>query len=186
MLTSIRLTLTATACVLAVGIAACTHETEPEVMPASVAGTTSLCDFGTCQTATVDRVIDGDTIDVVTTGGTTQRVRLLGVDTPETKKPDTPVQCMGPEASQLTETSAPAGAQITLVEDDAADEHDQYGRLLRHVLVDDHSGGETSLGGELLSRGLARTTTFSHSITDDYAALEDQAQDIGAGLWGQC
>jgi micrococcal nuclease len=185
-LTSTRLTLTATACVLAVGIAACTHETEPEVMPASVAGTTSLCDFGTCQTATVDRVIDGDTIDVVAAGGTTQRVRLLGVDTPETKKPDTPVQCMGPEASQLTETLAPAGTPVTLVEDVSADEHDQYGRLLRHLIVTDDQGDGTNLGAELLTRGMARTTTFPHSVTSDYAALEAQAKDTGTGLWGQC
>jgi micrococcal nuclease len=186
MLTRIRLALTATIGALTVGIAACTHEPEPEVMPASVAGTTSLCDLGTCETATVDRPIDGDTIDVVTADGTTERVRLLGVDTPETKKPDTPVQCMGPEASRLTETLAPAGAQVTLVQDDAADEHDQYGRLLRHVLVDDDSTSETSLAGELLSRGLARTTTFPHSITDGYATIEDEARDAGAGIWGEC
>lgn len=186
MITLTRLALTAAVGALTVGIAACTHETEPDVKPASVESPTSLCDLGTCETATVDRPIDGDTIDVVTADGTNERIRLLGVDTPETKKPDIPVECMGPEASRLTETLAPAGAQVTLVEDDAADEQDQYGRLLRHVIVDDDSTSETSLGGELLSRGLARTTTFPHSITDGYATIEDEARDAGAGIWGEC
>jgi endonuclease YncB( thermonuclease family) len=74
-----------------------------------------------------------------------------------------------------------------LSQDDAADEHDQYGRLLRHVLVDDRLHQRNQLGrGELLSRGLARTTTFPHSITDGYATIEDEARDAGAGIWGEC
>src|SRR5689334_7778228 len=53
--------------------------------------------------ATVTRVVDGDTVVVRYTNGSTDKVRILGVDTPETHKPGTPVQCYGPEASQFTQ-----------------------------------------------------------------------------------
>ncbi len=56
--------------------------------------------------ATVTDVVDGDTIDVLI-AGRTERVRLIGIDTPETKKPDTPIECYGPEASANTTALAP-------------------------------------------------------------------------------
>lgn len=179
------LIVVATAAITA-GVSAYALRSGPEVDQVTVQDVAKLCDIGTCEAATVDRAIDGDTIDIIAAGGQEARVRLLGVDTPETKKPDTPVQCMGPEASQLTETLAPAGTPVTLVEDVSSDEHDQYGRLLRHLIVTDDQGDGTNLGAELLTRGMARTTTFPHSVTSDYAALEAQAKDTGTGLWGQC
>ena len=80
--------------------------------------------------ATVVRVIDGDTIDA-DIGGRDERVRLIGIDTPETKKPNTPIQCYGPEASDFTKHTLPAGTRILIVRDLEA--RDDYGRLLAYV-----------------------------------------------------
>lgn len=141
-----------------------------------------LCDTGDCETVTIDYVVDGDTLDVVTASGEVQRVRVLGVDTPETVKNDHPVECMGPEASSATAAIAGAGTEVTLVTDPNADSIDNYGRRLGHIIAADG----THLGEELLTRGLATTTSFPHSLTDTYHAVETQARDSGTGLWGQC
>ena len=140
-----------------------------------------LCELGECETVTVDRVVDGDTVDVTTDTGDTQRVRVLGVDTPETKKPDTPVQCMGPEATEATTQIVAAGTKVTLVTDDNADAVDDYDRRLAHLVA-----GETNLGEELLTRGLATTTNFPHSLTDTYTTTENTARETATGMWGQC
>ena len=83
--------------------------------------------------ALVVRVIDGDTI-VVDLGDDTATVRLMGVDTPETKHPPRPVEFYGPEAAALTE-AALSGAAVLLVSDAIEDESDGFGRLLRYVTV---------------------------------------------------
>src|SRR5262245_61227833 len=69
--------------------------------------------------AVVRRVIDGDTIDV-SIGSRHERVRLIGIDTPETKDPRKPVQCYGPQASALTESLLPDGTAIRLERDEEA------------------------------------------------------------------
>jgi len=84
--------------------------------------------------ATVARVVDGDTIDV-TVNGTEERVRLIGIDTPETVKPNTPVQCYGPEASEHTKELLPPGTPVYLERDLVA--RDDYGRLLSYVFRND-------------------------------------------------
>lgn len=141
-----------------------------------------LCKIGDCETVTVDYVIDGDTLEVIAESGEVQRVRVLGVDTPETVKSDAPVGCMGPEASSATAALAGAGTTVTLVTDPAADAVDNYGRRLSHIITADG----TNLGAELLERGLATTTSFPHTLTDTYAATESAAMDNAAGLWGHC
>lgn len=139
------------------------------------------CAVGECLPATVDRVIDGDTVDVTTQAGEHRRVRVLGIDTPETVHPDRPVECLGPEASATTSTLLPAGARITLVSDAAADPQDTYGRYLAHILI-----GDVNVGNELISQGLASTTTFPHSLAGKYADSQEIAQRNSAGIWGQC
>jgi micrococcal nuclease len=173
---------TAAVALLAISASACSAD-DITTTPAAHSTPQDLCDLGSCTTGTVDRTVDGDTLDVTTSDGQTQRVRVLGIDTPETKKPNTPVECMGPEASQATANLAQPGAQVTLVTDEKADSTDKYDRLLRHVLVDDE---QTSLGRVLLDDGLAETTSFDHSLVDDYAAAEDAARSADTGLWGNC
>lgn len=84
--------------------------------------------------ASVSRVVDGDTIDVVAEGRE-QRVRLLNIDTPETVDPNRDVQCLGPEASAHLATLLPVGTAIELLTDD--EQVDRGGRLLAGVRLDD-------------------------------------------------
>ena len=78
----------------------------------------------------IDHVVDGDTVDV-RIDGRTERVRLIGINTPETKDPRRPVECYGPEASALTTLLLPAGTGVRLERDVEA--RDDYGRLLAYV-----------------------------------------------------
>ena len=80
--------------------------------------------------ARVVKVIDGDTVDV-SVDGKVERVRLIGIDTPETKKPNTPIECYGPEASQRTAFLLPVGTPVILQRD--AEARDHYGRLLGYI-----------------------------------------------------
>ena len=82
-------------------------------------------------TGVVERVVDGDTV-IVRAGGGALRVRLLGIDTPETVDPDRPVGCFGPEASAYTKHLL-TGRSVSLVYD--RELHDRYGRLLAYVYL---------------------------------------------------
>src|SRR5438105_5081660 len=80
--------------------------------------------------ASVDRVVDGDTI-IVRVSGRKETVRLIGIDTPESVKPNTPVQCFALEASARTKAILPPRTAVRLVRDTEA--RDRYGRLLAYV-----------------------------------------------------
>jgi micrococcal nuclease len=131
----------------------------------------------------VDRVIDGDTVDVLlATGGDPVRVRILGIDTPETVDPDAPVQCWGPEASAWAHQQLD-GTTITLTADPVADDTDRHGRLLRYVLLPDGSNysvraAETGMARAYIYQG--QHLTEASNIT----AAQATAQSTGAGLWG--
>lgn len=129
--------------------------------------------------ARVSRVVDGDTIEVLTGGGE-EDVRYIGVDTPETVKPGTPVQCYGPEASAFNHRLM-GGRGVELVFD--RERRDVYGRLLAYVYVD-----ETLVNAELVRRGLARTLEIepNTAMADRLGRLEQEAAAAGRGLWGAC
>lgn len=131
------------------------------------------------QGARVVHVADGDTFDV-RLDGSTARVRIIGVDTPETVKRGTKVQCFGPAASSFTKRQL-QGQRVTLVYD--RERHDRYGRTLAYVQLRGDDFGAT-----LLRRGYARTLTVDPNTTraDTYARLERRAQGAGRGLWGAC
>src|SRR5205809_2715187 len=80
----------------------------------------------------VERVVDGDTLRVIV-GGRSRSVRLLGIDTPETHRPGTPVECGGPQATANMQALAPPGTRVQLVSDPGQDRVDRYGRLLAYV-----------------------------------------------------
>ena len=132
--------------------------------------------------ATLIKVVDGDTIDV-TIDGTEERVRLIGIDTPETKKPDTPVQCFGPEASAYTASLLPAGTEVRLERDVEA--RDRYGRLLAYVyLASDH----TFVNLLIVRQGYARLLTFPPNVAhvDEFVAAARSAEADDIGLWAGC
>ena len=132
--------------------------------------------------ATLVRVIDGDTIDV-TVDGVDERVRLIGIDTPETKKPNTPIQCFGPEASEFTHSLLPDDTTLHLERDVEA--RDPYGRLLAYVYrVDDG----LFVNMEIIARGYARPLTIPPNINhaDEFFAAARAAREADAGLWSGC
>jgi endonuclease YncB( thermonuclease family) len=134
--------------------------------------------------ATVVHVIDGDTIDVEI-GGRTERVRLIGIDTPETKKPNTPVQCYGPEATDFTTALLPVGTTVRIERDVVG--RDDYGRLLGYVHVA-ADGRDTFVNLELVEQGYARPLTIEPNSTyaRDFAAAARRAERADRGLWAAC
>jgi endonuclease YncB( thermonuclease family) len=134
----------------------------------------------------VTGVTDGDTITVETQGRSTP-VRLIGVDTPETVAPDQPIGCYGKAASAYTRkvlTDRIVRLEIPRI----GDSEDAYGRTLAYVYLDtDRDGSYEHLFNEdLITLGLARTTTFSHEHSRQFERLREEAEERGAGLWGAC
>jgi micrococcal nuclease len=122
----------------------------------------------------VVRVVDGDTILFVPD----MRVRLIGVNTPESVKPESPVEPWGPEASQFTREFL-AGGTAQLEFD--RERYDQYGRFLAYVWV-----GDRMLNEELLRAGLARwERNFNYSAEKKtrFRAAQDEARQQGRGIW---
>jgi micrococcal nuclease len=130
-------------------------------------------------TALVTRVVDGDTVEA-RVEGEVEDVRLIGIDTPETVKPGTPVQCFGPQASHFSHDLL-EGRRVRLVFGE--ERRDAYGRLLAYAYL-----GNRFVNATLVRRGLARTLTIPPN--DRYAPrlrrLELRAARAGRGLWGAC
>jgi len=133
--------------------------------------------------ARLARVIDGDTI-VVRLDGRSERVRYIGIDTPETVKPGTPVQCYGPAAHELNARLLGAsGAALTLRFD--RELRDRYGRLLAYVY---RARDGLLLNARLVAEGAARTLEIrpNTALAGPLARLQQGAQAAGRGLWGAC
>ena len=126
--------------------------------------------------ARVTRVVDGDTIEV-SLDGAIEDIRLLGIDTPESVKPDSPIECFGREASAAAEAFL-ANAEVTLVRD--VEDRDRYGRLLRYVYV-----GEEMANARLVVNGYATAFTYPPNVrhADLFVRLEREARDNDRGLW---
>lgn len=140
-------------------------------------------------TALVTRVVDGDTVEA-RIGGQEEDVRLIGVDTPETVKPGTPVQCFGPRASDFTHRLL-EGRRVRLLP--GAERRDVYGRLLAYVYLLPASrrpsrAGPLFVEAALVRRGLARTLTIppNDRFAPHLRRLELRAARAGRGLWGAC
>ena len=135
--------------------------------------------------AVVEHVVDGDTIDVrlQSSSGRRERVRLIGIDTPESKKPNTPVECFALEASAGTARLLPVGTPVRLDQDVEA--RDRYGRLLAYV----HRASDgLFVNLELARAGYASVLTYPPNVayTDDFVAAVAAARAAGVGLWGRC
>ena len=128
-------------------------------------------------TGTVVSVTDGDTIKVKLSNGKTETVRLILVDTPETKHPSKPVQPCGPEAYEFTKRMV-SGKKVTLELD--VQERDKYGRLLAYVYV-----GGKSVQESLLAEGLAKVAVYPPNVkyVDKYRAIEQKAKAAKKGIW---
>ena len=126
--------------------------------------------------ALISEVIDGDTVKL----SDGNKVRILAIDTPETKDPRKPVQCFGAEASKKM-TELVNGKKVTLILDAAQGDKDKYGRLLRYIYI-----GSTDIGRELVQEGYAFAyLKYPTSKTDEYKSLENQARESKRGLWAE-
>ncbi|MEA2477049.1 MAG: micrococcal nuclease [Actinomycetota bacterium] len=137
----------------------------------------------------VTRVVDGDTAIVKVTGriegpgaggaqpGRSYRVRFLGINTPESVKPDSPVECFGREASAATHALL-TGVQVRMVKD--VEETDAYGRLLRYLYI-----GDEMVNARLVANGYAQVFTYPPNVrhADLFVQLQQQARDNNRGLW---
>lgn len=134
--------------------------------------------------ATVTHVVDGDTIDVEI-GGRDERVRLIGIDTPETKKPNSPVECFGPEASANTTALLPVGTTVRIERDVVG--RDDYGRLLGYVYLPD-GAAETFVNLEIIRAGFATPLTIEPNSTyaAEFADAARDAESADLGLWAAC
>lgn len=133
------------------------------------------------QTARVVRVVDGDTIEVEQ-GGRTDRVRYIGVDTPETVKPGTPVQCFGHQASARN-TALVGGQEVRLVVGE--EPRDRYGRLLAYVY---RVSDGTFVNAALVRDGYARTLTIppNDRFAGRFHTMQTRARAERKGLWKAC
>jgi micrococcal nuclease len=141
---------------------------------------------GHAESARVVRVIDGDTIEV-SIDGTEEDVRYIGVDTPETVKPEAPVQCFGPQASAQNHRLV-EGRTVRLVFD--RERRDAYGRLLAYVYMRARgdAGKSRFVNAALVRDGYARTLTIAPNTAhaSQLRRLEARAGRAGRGLWGAC
>ncbi|HXF31057.1 MAG TPA: thermonuclease family protein [Solirubrobacterales bacterium] len=129
-------------------------------------------------TTRVVRVIDGDTVILAGLGSS----RIVGVDTPETVKPDTPVQCFGPRASAFSKHVLGAAGRVRYRV--ALEPVDAYGRSLVYLWLPDGR----FFNAMLVGRGLARTLPFPPNTryAPLFARLAERAARRGRGLWGRC
>lgn len=165
---SCTLTIAATAVALTLALTSCT--------PAEISTPPA-----TSTVATVVAVVDGDTIDVQTTTGE-ERVRLIGIDTPEISRDGGADDCYAQEARTYLDQLV-YGHDVELVSDPTQADTDRYGRLLRHVLIDGQSAAQLAI-----EAGAGTEYTYDHPYNrrSDYLAAQDSAMDAGAGLWSVC
>ncbi|MEK7580672.1 MAG: thermonuclease family protein [Patescibacteria group bacterium] len=124
----------------------------------------------------VIRVVDGDTIEIE--GG--QRVRYIGIDTPETVHPQKVVQCFGKEASEKNKELV-EGKSVTLTKD--VSETDKYGRLLRYVYI-----GDIMVNDFLVRQGYAYSSSYPPDVAhqEEFKEAELEARQGDRGLWSAC
>lgn len=128
------------------------------------------------KTYLVTKVVDGDTIEV----DGTSKIRLIGVDTPETVDPRKTVQCFGQEASDIAKSKL-LNVAVTLESDGTQDDKDKYGRLLRYVLLSDG----TNFSKWLIENGYGHEYTYviPYKYQSEFKAAETKAMNSKNGLW---
>ncbi len=126
-------------------------------------------------------MVDGDTVSVEL-NGVAETIRLIGIDTPETHRPNTPVECFGEEASAELRRTLPQGTAVWVERDVEA--RDRYGRLLGYLwLADGRFVNET-----MVEKGYAAPLTLAPNVAyaDRFLAASGAARDLGKGLWSAC
>ena len=132
--------------------------------------------------ATVEEVVDGDTV-VVAVAGRTERVRLIGIDTPEAAGGFLPVECYGDKASSYTSSLLPVGTEVRLTRD--IEPRDRYDRLLAYVY---RAADGLFINLEIAASGYAEALIIEPNAihADAFYAAAARARDQRLGLWGAC
>ena len=133
-------------------------------------------------TAVVLRVVDGDTIDVRDDVRGRLRIRILGIDTPETKKPGYSIGCWGPQATQFAIDNL-LNQRVAFITDPTQDTTGRYGRTLAYLVKED--GWNYSV--EAARAGTAKAYIYDNKPVQKYAeiaAAEQEAKTADRGLWG--
>jgi micrococcal nuclease len=151
------------------------------VLALAFAGREAAAPDGPPGVGRVVRVVDGDTIQV-DVGGRREKVRYIGVDTPESVKPGTPVECFAKRASAFNKHLV-AGERVRLVPD--AEARDRYGRVLAYVY---RTSDGLFVNGALVRRGYAHTLTIPPNVAHavEFRRLAARARRAGRGLWSAC
>lgn len=132
-------------------------------------------------------VVDGDTVRVRLNGKDTT-VRMIGINTPETVKENSPIECYGPEASAYAKSKL-AKQKVTLEYDDSQGRFDQYGRTLAYVWLEEKDGSLTLMnldevkGGYAFERQYGRTP---YARKSQFRTAQAAARKAQVGLWGAC
>ena len=136
-------------------------------------------------------VIDGDTIKVRLATGARKTVRLIGIDTPETRKPATPVECGGKKATKHMQSLAMKrkrgrllGKTATLTTDPTQDTTDRYGRMLAYVSI-----SQKDIGLRMVRSGWAMNYVYEDTPFErvaSYVSAETSAKSEGLGVWRMC
>ncbi len=131
-------------------------------------------------------ISDGDTIGVQL-DGTVTRIRLLGIDAPETKDPDGKVECYGPQSSAALTAFLPRRMTVTVLTDPSQDERDRFGRLLAYVF---RPAETVPVNARLVAEGAARVYVYRRSRPfrrlAAFRAAEAEARAAKRGLWAAC
>jgi micrococcal nuclease len=132
--------------------------------------------------AQVVAVVDGDTIKVDLGDGVVERLRYIGIDTPETVHPDEPVEPWGPQASAANERFVEG--QVVLLERDVSN-RDRYDRLLRYVWVETDDGW-VMVNERLVALGLADVKAYEPDTRyhEHFLQIEERAREAGVGIHG--
>ena len=128
------------------------------------------------------KVVDGDTV-VVRLKKSTETVRLIGIDTPETVHPTKPVECFGPEASAYLSQLLPKGTEVRVVRDVEA--RDYYNRLLLYIF---RASDDLFVNQHMIETGHATPYPYPPNTTyaKQFAAIGHSARGANVGLWGVC
>jgi micrococcal nuclease len=145
-----------------------------------LSGHLALAQVSPTAPATVVRVVDGDTVDVRFDDGATERLRLIGIDTPEVVDPRKPVECFGREASQYAHGLLD-GQRVSIEKDASQGDRDRYGRLLAYIWLPERR----NVGSVMIGDGYADEYTYRtpYVYQDEFKALQRDAMNNQLGLW---
>jgi len=153
---------------LLIGLASCSSSSQPPLSQTDL--------------VKIVKVIDGDTVDIAL-AGRTERVRLIGVNTPETKHPTKPIECFGPEASAYLTKLLPKGAAVRIERDVEA--RDRYGRMLLYLYL---GSNDLFINLDLVARGYGTPMSIEPNTfhRNDFVRAAAQAEAANVGLWKAC